>query len=89
MGVDYTTYGRKEIITDVVVTILYLAGFYGCFVGIFFLISFLLANVWEVTWFQLLLWAIIPTVFCEGFYIATLVMKRKKEAEMREYTQND
>ncbi len=87
MGVDYTTYGRKEAITDVVVCILFLAGFYACFAGLLFIASFLLLSIWEVTWLHLLLYAIAPTVICEAFFVITLIRKRKKEAEMREYTQ--
>ncbi len=87
MGVDYTTYGKKEVVSDIVVTILFLAGFYGCFAGLLFMASFLLISVWEVTWFQLLMYAILPTVIFGGIYIFALVKKRKKEAEMREYTQ--
>lgn len=87
MGVDYTTYGRKEITGDVFVAFLMLAGFYGVFAGMLFLVSFVLVNIWETTWIAILLYAIIPAVICELFYVLSLVKKRKKEIEMREYTQ--
>lgn len=92
MGVDYTSYGKREVTTDVVVAILYAIGYYAVFLGFMFLISFVFANKlvdWHITWVNLMYYAAVPTVLCEIGYIVNLVRKRKKEAEMRDYTQNN
>lgn len=92
MGVDYTKYGSREVINDVVVAILYAIGYYAVFAGFLFLLSFVFANKladWHITWVNLMVYAAIPTVLCEVGYIISLVRKRKREAEMREYTQNN
>ncbi len=87
MGVDYTKYSGKEFLTDVVMTILMAAGAYAYWVVFLLILSFVLVSIWQAVLIEILMYAIPLAAVTEIAFIIHLVRKRRKEEEMRRYTQ--
>ncbi len=85
MGIDYTEYGQRDVLKDVILTVFAFVGFFAYWLGLLVLIAFLMVHMWDVTFLQLCIYALIPTALTGGLYIAHLVKKRKREKEMRDY----
>lgn len=88
MGVDYTEYSEKDKLVDVILAILFGAGSYGYWLLMLMLVAFLMVHTWSPSFAELLVYAIFPSVVSEICYVIHIVRKRRKEEEMRRYTQN-
>ncbi len=87
MGIDYTKYSTREFITDIVMAIFMAAGAYVYWVVFLLILSFVLVSIWQAVLIEILMYAIPLAVVTEIAFIVHLVKKRRKEEEMRRYTQ--
>lgn len=75
---EYDRYTGKDIVKDVLITILLTVLFFAYWAAMLLLASLILINVWRVSLEQILVYAGILTVVTSAGYIYSLVKKRRK-----------
>lgn len=76
---EYDVYDKRDLLVDILVTILAAVGFYIYWAFTLFLLSLILLNLWKVGWEQIIVYAAVLTVISMVIYIIKLVKKRTKE----------
>ena len=76
---EYDVYDKKDLLVDILVTLLVTVGFYAYWAFSLFVLSLILLNIWRVKWEQILLYAAVLTVISMVVYITRLVKRRVKE----------
>jgi|GEM_PF-3591783 len=74
---EYNQYTKKDIVKDVLLTILLVIVFFVYWIAMLLLFSLILINVWKVRLVQLVIYSGILTVVCAAAYITHLVKKRR------------
>ncbi len=73
---EYDVYDKKDLIADVLLTVVAAVGFYVYWAFALFVLSLVLLNVWHVSWQQILIYAAVLTVISMIVYIIRLIKKR-------------
>lgn len=76
---EYDVYDKRDLVLDVLLTLLVTVGFYVYWAFTLFVLSLILLNVWHVSWEQILIYAAVLTAISMVVYITRLVKKRMKQ----------
>lgn len=84
MGVDmewnqYDNYTKRDIVKDILITIMMIAAFFAYWMFVILLLSLVLVNVWRIQIKQMILFAVLLTAVTSVVYIIRLIRKRHKE----------
>jgi len=75
---DYDRYTRRDIVKDVLITIVLIVLFFAYWAAMLLLASLILINVWHVSLERIWIYAGILTVLTSAGYVYSLVKKRRK-----------
>lgn len=76
---EYDVYDKRDLVLDILLTLLAAIGFYAYWAFTLFVLSLILLNVWHVSWQQILIYAAVLTTVSMIVYIIKLVKKRIKK----------
>ena len=76
---EYDVYDKRDLVLDILLTIVVAVGFYAYWAFTLFVLSLILLNIWHVSWQQILIYAAVLTVISMIVYIIKLVKKRIKK----------
>jgi len=75
---EYDRYTRRDIVKDVLITIVLIVLFFVYWAAMLLLASLILINVWRVSLERIWIYAGILTVLTSAGYVYSLVKKRRK-----------
>ena len=76
---EYDVYDKRDLVLDILLTLVVTVGFYLYWAFTLFLLSLILLNLWHVSWEQILIYSAVLTGVSMVVYIVRLVKKRTKK----------
>lgn len=76
---EYDVYDKRDLLLDILLTVVVTVGFYAYWVFTLFILSLILLNVWHTSWQQMLTYAAVLTAISMVVYIIRLIKRRLKK----------